>query len=217
MGTIVGRNLKLEVALTYRADSPDFIPSGITKDYPPVVTKSGHGAITGDIGFWTMPGGMVELDEQAAYVRRLTDNTFEMPGLESTDFSTYTTGLFTVGETWGVISEASQLTVGGGAAAEIDDGRLLDIKDRTISGNLAAQNVTVSIRPQEQAGEAMQFVKRQAKKTAKLLFKASKNGVVLLCWYGAPSLPGLSVANGAGATGDFSIQVPQFVVEPNIS
>jgi len=217
MGTIVGRNLKLEVALTLGSAVTG--ATAITKAYPPEVTDAAHGLANGAVGFWLITNGMVELDEQAFVVGGAATDDFEMPGLESTNFTTFdaASSSYTMAATWGVISEASSLVVGGGAADELDDGRLLDIKARTISGNLAAQNVQVSIRPQEMSGTAMQFVKRQAKQTAKCLFKASKNGVILLAWYGSPSLPGLSVSSGQGASGDFSIQVPQFVVEPNVS
>jgi hypothetical protein len=217
MGTIVGRNLKLEVALTL--GSPVTGATAVSKAYPPQVTDATHGLVNGDVGFWLISGGMVELDEQAFVVGGQTTNDFTMPGLESTNFSTFVaaSSTYTMAATWGVISEASSLTIGGGAADAIDDTRLIDIKARSISGNLAAQDVQVSIRPQEMAGAAMQFVKRQAKQTAKCLFKASKNGVILLAWYGSPSLPGMSVSSGQGASGDFSIQVPQFVVEPNVT
>jgi len=218
MGTITGRNCKVEVALTFSAA----VVAGatlITKANPPQVTDAAHGLSNGSVGFWLMPaGGMVELDEQGFMVNNVATDTFEMPGLDSTDYSTHVAAgnSYTIAATWGTVSEAASYEVGGGAAGQIEDNRLHETKDRNISGNLAAQTLNVGIKNQEVDGAAMQFVATKAMRGLPVLIKISKAGRVLRVAYGVPSLPGESVSAGGGATGTFAVNVPGFCVKPNV-
>ena len=180
MGTISGRNVKVEVALTL--GSP-VSPTAVTKAYPPVATLTAHGLAAGTVGFWTVTAGMVELNEQAVYLYNPLTNTFDLPGLDSTDYSTYTTGTLTNGATWGTISEAASYNVGGGAAAQLDDTRLFDIKVRNVAGNLPSQDVTFDIKQGEISGTAMAFVERQASRGLKVLMKITKAGQILRVLY----------------------------------
>src|SRR5687767_10557781 len=100
MPTIVGRNCKIEVALTFAAAVN---PTAVTKASPPVATLNAHGLVSGAAGFWTVSGGMVELDQQAFIVDNEAANTFELPGLDSSDYSTYTAGSVTMAASWGTI------------------------------------------------------------------------------------------------------------------
>lgn len=217
MGTITGRNVKIEVALTLSAAVTGGV-TDITKAYPPVVTDAAHALANGAVGFFTVPAGMVELDLQAFMVNNQAANTFELPGLDSTDFSTVVPASTTyqVAATWGTISESASYAIGGGAAADIEDNRLHEVKDRNISGNLPAQNVNIGIKPQEVDGAAMQFVQRQAMRGLNVLMKISKAGKVLRVFYGEPSLYDENVSAGGGATGGFSVKVPGFAVKPNV-
>ena len=56
MTTIVGRDCKIEVALTF--DSP-ISPTAVTKANPGVATLTGHSVETGDVGYWLATSGMV--------------------------------------------------------------------------------------------------------------------------------------------------------------
>lgn len=214
MGTIVGRNCKVEVALTL--GTPVAGATAITLADPPVVTDAAHGLTDGAVGFWSVSAGMVELNEQAFIVDDSDTNTFKMPGFESTTYSAYTAGTYTMAATWGTLAEAAGYGVGGGAANALDDTRLLDVKTRNIAGNLAPQDVTIDVKNQEVDGAAMAFIAKAARATTSVLMRISKGGQVLRVFYGVPSLPGEATAAGALATGQFSVQVPAWVVKPNV-
>jgi hypothetical protein len=217
MGTIAGRDCKVEVALTFKAAVTGGA-TAITLADPPVVTDAGHGLTVGEVGFWLVTGGMVELNEQAFFVGAPDTNTFTMPGFETSNYSAFVgaESTYTMADTWGVVAEAAAYGIGGGAAAELDDTRLIDVKTRTISGNLAAQNVTIDVRNQEVDGAAMAFVAKKARATQSVLMRIRKGTKTLRVFYGVPSLPGESTAAGALASGQFSVLCPGWVVKPNV-
>lgn len=217
MPTIVARNLKLEVVLTYEAAVTGGA-TAISLANVPVVSDAAHGLEDGEIGFWTVANGMVELDEQAFMVDNKATDNFEMPGFETTNYSAFVQAdsTYTMAATFGTLAESAGISIGGGASTELDDTRTQDTRTRNISGNLAPQTVTIDIRNQEVDGAAMAFISRKARQGEKVLMRATKAGKTLFVWYGTPSLPGMAVAAGAAATGQFTVQCPGWVVKPNV-
>lgn len=213
MTTIVGRDCKIEVALTF--DSA-INPTAVSKANPGVATLTGHAVDTGDVGYWSVTAGMVELDEQAVYCTDTDTNTFTMNGLDTTNYSTYSAGSLTLAATWGTLSESSGYTVGGGAAAQLDDTRLIDVKTRNVAGLLAPQDVTIDIRNPVTSGSALAFLENKAVNSQKVLIRISKGGTVLRVLWGQPSLAGESVQSGGLASGQISLTVPGWVVKPNV-
>jgi len=213
MATISGRDCKIEIALTFDAA---ISPTAVSKANPGVATLTGHAVDTGDVGYWSVSAGMVELDEQAVYCTDTDANTFTMNGLDTSSYSTYSTSSLTLAATWGTLSESSGYTVGGGAAAQLDDTRLIDVKTRNVSGLLAPQDVTIDIRNPITSGTALAFLENKAVNSAKVLIKISKGSTVLRVLYGQPSLAGESVQAGGLASGQLSITVPGWVVKPNV-
>lgn len=216
MTTIVGRNCKVEVALTFGSAVTG--ATGLTKAAPGVVTDAAHGLADGDAGYWAITGGMVELDQQAFIVDNKTTDTFEMPGFETTNYSTFAaaSSSYYMAATWGTVSEAAGYSVGGGAAAALDDTRLTDTKTRNIAGLLAPQDVTIDVRSGEVDGAAMQFLAAKARANVPVLVKISKGSQVLRVAYGTPSLPGESLTAGQLASGQISLTVPGWAIKPNI-
>ncbi len=216
MTTIVGRNCKVEVALTFGSAVTG--ATAVTKAAPAVVSDAGHGLADGDVGFWTVTGGMVELNEQAFMVDNKTTDDFEMPGFETTNYSTFVgaSSSYTMASTWGTISEAAGYSVGGGAASQLDDTRLPDTKTRHVAGLLAPEDVTIDVKVGEIDGAAMIFIGKKARAAEPVLIKISKGSQVLRVLYGVPSLPGEGAQAGALATGQFSVTVPGWVVKPNV-
>lgn len=214
MGTIVGRNCKVEVALTFSAAVS---PTAVTKASPPVVTLTSHGLANGAVGYWSsVTAGMIELQDQAFMVNNQATNTWEMPGLDSTDYTTYTAGSVTMAATWGTLSEAVSYEVGGGDVNQLDDTRLYENKTRNIAGLLPSQDISFSVRPQEIDGTVLAFVAGKAKRGLTVLVKISKGSQVLRVAYGTPSVPGESVSVGSAATANFNLIVPAWVVKPNV-
>lgn len=213
MGTIVGRNVKVEVALTVAAS---IAPTACTKANPGVATLTSHGLADNDVGYWTITAGMVEMDGQAAHVIATSANTFTMNGLDTTNYSTYTAGTFIKASTWGTVSEAASYAIGGGAANALDDTRLMDVKTRNIAGLLSPQDLTIDVRNAETQGSAMAFIEAAARNSTSVLIRISKGTTVLRVYYGVPSVPGESVQSGGLASGQFNILGAGWAVKPNL-
>jgi hypothetical protein len=213
MTTIAGRNCKIEIALTL--DSA-ISPTAVTKATSGVATLTGHGVDTGDVGFWTVAAGMVELDGQAVYCTDTDANTFTLNGLDTTLYSTFTAGTLTLAATWGLLDEAGGYSVGGGAAAQLDDSRLHLSKVRNIAGLNASEDLTVNIKTPEIEGAALTFLTRAARNGTSVLLKISKGTQILRVAYGVPSTYGEQVDVGGLGTGSFNIICPAYVLKPNV-
>jgi len=69
------------------------VVSGVTKANPPVVTVTGHGYSNGDtVGFNWFDEGMTQLRIHWFTVANATTDTFELSGIDSSNWDTYTTG-----------------------------------------------------------------------------------------------------------------------------
>lgn len=211
--TIKGLNCKVEVALTF--DSP-VSPTGVTKAFPAVVSLTSHGLAAGTVGYWTATSGMVQLHKQAFVVDNPASGTWDMSGLDTTDYDTFASGpTVTTAATWGTLVEASGYSVGGGASTELDDTRLVDVKTRSEAGLLQSQSLTIDIRNARLGSAAMIYVQRMAARGQNILVKITQAGQIVRVAYGVPSLPGEGVASGQLASGQMSIIVPAFALKPD--
>lgn len=66
--------------------------TGITKANPAVVTSTAHGLATGDVVALAAIVGMVELNGLEVPIKVLTANTFELCKVDSTSYTTWTSG-----------------------------------------------------------------------------------------------------------------------------
>lgn len=67
-------------------------PTGITKANPAVVTLNAHGFADGDRVYVTAVGGMTEVNNREFTVAGAAANTFQLSGINSTAYSTFTAG-----------------------------------------------------------------------------------------------------------------------------
>lgn len=213
MTTIAGRNCKIEIALTLASA---ISPTAVTKATSGVATLTSHTVDTGDVGFWTVAAGMVELDGQAVYCTDTDANTFTLNGLDTTLYSDYSAGTLTLADTWGLLDEAGGYAVGGGAAAQLDDSRLHLSKVRNIAGLNAAEDLTINIKTPEIEGAALAFLTRAARNGTSVLVRISKGSQILRVAYGVPSTYGEQVDVGGLGTGSFNIICPAYVLKPNV-
>lgn len=66
--------------------------TAISKANPAVVTSADHGLKNGDVVSLAAIVGMVELNNASAPVKVITEDTFELVGVDSTDYTDYTSG-----------------------------------------------------------------------------------------------------------------------------
>jgi hypothetical protein len=210
MPTNRGINVKLEIALTFSAAK---VVTAITKAAPGVATSAAHGLTDGMVGFWTITDGMVELHEQATRVKNSATNAFDLQSLDTTTYSTFTTGTFTPAATWATLSEAVGYSIGGGSANQLDDTRLLDTKTRNVNGLLGAQNVTIDVRNQTFNSAIMDKIETAARTQVNQLYRVTLFDGSSRVFYGMPSMPGENLASGQLASGQFGVTVPQWVLK----
>lgn len=104
--------------------------TGITKANPGVVTSAAHGLSNGDYVFLSIQG-MHQLDDRVARVAGVTTDTFQLEGIDTTNFDTFSSG--TAEEiTFGTsITTATSISASGGDFGFIDT--------TTIHGNQRTQ------------------------------------------------------------------------------
>ncbi len=212
MGTIVGRNVKLEVALTYSAAKT---VTAVTLANPGVATSSTHGMANGTVGYWTATGGgMPQIEGQATRVYNQATNTFELQSLDTTTFSAWASGTFTPVATWGTLSEMVGYNYGGGAAEQLDDTKSLDVVEQVLFGPMPADTVQVDLLAQSFSGTTMAFIESAAINQAYCVFRVTigQDGSVRV-FRGMPSRPGESMQRKQLATGSFQIAVKGMVLK----
>ncbi len=107
--------------------------TGITKANPGVATSTAHGLVNGDIVVLTIQG-MYQLDGRVARVANKTNDTFELEGIDTTLFDTFTSGtaeLITFGT---ALSTATNVTASGGDFDFIDVTTIHDNVKKQIPG-----------------------------------------------------------------------------------
>jgi hypothetical protein len=210
MTTAVGRNVRLEIGLTYSAAK---VVTAVTKALPGVASSAAHGLANGSVGYWTVSAGMTELDGQASRVYNQAAGTFEIQGVDTTNYGTFTAGTYTPVATLGTLAEAVGYEIGGGAADAQDDTKLLDSKHRNFSGLLAAQNVNITIKNQTVNSAVLDAIESAAKNLTSLVWRITLHDGAVRVFRGVPSLPGESLQSGALASGSFTILVDAWVAK----
>lgn len=82
----------IAVLTAFAAGSPTKIISGITKASPAVVTCADHGLEDGDVVKLTNISSMTEVNDGVFIVQNSTSSTFELAGVDSSAYTTYTSG-----------------------------------------------------------------------------------------------------------------------------
>lgn len=88
-------------------DATALTVTGITKADPAVVSITAHGLSNDDEIFMNGVVGMTEINDQIYYVDNVTANTFELVGIDSTDFTAWASG----GTAYRIFAEADAAAV----------------------------------------------------------------------------------------------------------
>lgn len=212
MGTIVVRNVKLEVALTYSAAKT---VTAVTLANPGVATSSAHGLANGAVGYWTATGGgMPQVDGQATRVYNQSTNAFDLQGLDTTNYSAWVSGTFTPVATWATLAEMTDFSYGGSTADQLDDTKAGDVIKQVLFGPLPADVAQVGVLSQTYSATAMAFIESAAINQAYCVFRLTigQDGSVRVL-RGMPSRPGESMQRGQLATGQFQIAAKGLILK----
>lgn len=94
--------------------------TGITKGFPCIVTSAAHGLQKGDRVSFASIAGMTELNGVTATIEYVTTNTFSLSGIDSTSYTTYTSGGTATPVTYTTIGDVVSFSGFDGQASEID-------------------------------------------------------------------------------------------------
>lgn len=93
--------------------------TGATKAFPIKITSTAHGLLDGAVGVLGALGGMTQANGKVGCVRVIDANSFELPGINSTDFTSYSSG-GTFTPTQVTVGNMVSYNQGGGQASDID-------------------------------------------------------------------------------------------------
>lgn len=212
MANIIGRGVRVEVALTY---GTAIAVSAISKTDPAVMTlAAGHNQAAKKVGYLNKVGGMSQLDGQAARITSVNTNDATLDDIDASSLADFSgPAEFIPVQTWGTVAKATSYEIGGGDGDAIDTTVLLDDIKQEENGLLAAQTLNIGVNSEDLSSAAMAFIKKAARNQAFVLVRITlKTGAVRVC-RGQPSLPGENVQKGALGTGQFSLKVKGFVTE----
>lgn len=119
--------------------------TSITKANPMVVTSSAHGLSVGAVVVFASIGGMVELNGVAGVVTAQDTNTFTIGGIDSTNFTTYTSGGTATPHTMTQVLNVTNYDRQSEEAEEFDATNLMSTKKEYLLGLTGEGSVTISV------------------------------------------------------------------------
>lgn len=119
--------------------------TGITKASPCVVTSAAHGLTVGTVVVFASVGGMTELNGVAAVVTAASTGTFTLGGIDSTNFTTYTSGGTATPHTMTQVLNVTNFDRQSEEADEFDATNLMSTKKEYILGLTGEGSVTISV------------------------------------------------------------------------
>jgi hypothetical protein len=187
--------------------------TAITNASPGVATSTAHGQANATIGYLTNVEGMDELDGQAYRVANQTSNTFELEGINTTAYGTFTAGDAVAVSSWATLAQSTSYTIGGGDATQQNITTLLDKITKNQQGMLAAQTVNVEGFVPVGGNSALDIVEAAALSSGYVVFRITHPSGDARIFRGQVSLPGESVSVDQPATAGFSVTVSGTVLK----
>lgn len=124
---IIATKVRLEIGSTFGSIKTI---SAITKANPAVASSTAHGFANGDWVWLTTVEGMTELHNRLVRVASVAADTFEIEGVDSTGFGTFTAGSCKEVTLFITAAEAADIQSSGGDARTVDTSVLLDDEDQ---------------------------------------------------------------------------------------
>lgn len=119
--------------------------TGISKANPGVVTSTSHGLANGDIVVITSVSGMTEVNNRAFVIANVATNTFELKGVDTSNYTTWTSGGSATPQTMVTVSEVNNVSGFDGQASEIDTTNLRSTAKEYLIGLQDFGNVSLEL------------------------------------------------------------------------
>lgn len=210
MANVKGRGVRVEIAATYSAAK---VVTAVTLANPGVATSAAHAMANDTVGYWSGVAGMAQLEGQSTRVENQATNTFELQGLNTTNYSAFAAGNFTPVATWATLSEATSYSIGGGAAEKLDVTRLIDITKQEEQGLLPVSNVSMNVIAQDTPSAAMLLLESAVQTQGAVVVRITLPNGAVRVYRAEPSLPGEDVQQGQVGTGSLDMAVKGFVLK----
>ena len=205
----IGNNISVDIYATF--DTAVTV-TAVTKANPGVATATAHGLTDGDIMIFTVSDGMVELDTQVVRVANSDANTFELEGVDTTNYATWASGTAKEVLTWSSLCLTTQYSIANAAPTEIDATTVCDTVARTRFGLPGAKTGSISIQ-HDPSVTALQTLEA-ASTSDPIPFRITyPNGNIR--YFGALTAYGGGFAGGVNTieTGEIPLTVPARVVQ----
>jgi hypothetical protein len=210
MANVKGRGIRVEIAATFGAAK---VVTAVTKASTGVATSTAHGMANNTVGYFENVSGMVQLEKQACRVKNTAANAFDLQGLNTTQYSDFTSGNFIPVATWQTLAEATSYRFGGGSAEKLNATRLIDIVTQEELGNLPADSLSLGLLAQDTPSAAMQLFEAAVQTQGLCVVRITLgNGAVRVCTL-EPGLPGEDVQQGQLGTGSLDGAVKGLVLK----
>ncbi len=119
--------------------------TAITKANPCVVTSATHGLAVGTVVVFSGIVGMTELNDVAAIITAQDTNTFTLGGIDSTNYTTYTSGGTATPHTMTQVENVTNFSRESEEAEEFDSTHLMSTKKEYVLGLTGEGSVTISV------------------------------------------------------------------------
>jgi hypothetical protein len=210
MPNVKGRGIRVEIAATFGTAK---VVTAVTKANPGVATSTAHAMANNTVGYWNNVTGMVQLEKQACRLKNVATNTFELQGLNTTNYSDFVSGEFINVLTWQTLAEATSYRFGGGSAEKLNATRLIDIVTQEELGNLPADALNMGLLAQDTPSAAMILFENAVQIQGFCIVRITLgNGAVRVCTI-EPGLPGEDVQQGQLGTGSIDGAVKGLVLK----
>ncbi len=137
---ILAINTPIDIAKTY--DNAKNI-TGISKAATGVVTSAAHGYANGDIVVLAV-SGMAELDGQPCRVANVAANTYELEGIDTSSFGSFTAGTVQRVSAWDRLGNAQSISASQAQANRIEITTLTDTMKQYMFGLQDSPEITAS-------------------------------------------------------------------------
>ena len=207
--TLIASDLNVEVEAT--TDAAVAI-TAITNANPAVATATGNALSDGDWIKISTSDGMANLNEQLVRVTNVAVDDFELEGIDSTNYTAFSTGSFEKVATWYTLCQSTSIDIGNATPSELDGTTLCSTKQVTLYGLPGSISGTIDIQ-HDPGAAAIKFLKGVSTSTL-VAFRVtwsddSISGFGAKCAYSG----GFSAAINTIVTGQIPVTVPAEIVE----
>jgi hypothetical protein len=180
--------------------------TAITAASPPQVTSATHGYANGDIVYISGVVGMTEVNDRAFVVANQATNTFELKGIDGTNYTAYTSGGSAFKTTMTKVAEVTSISIGGGGAQQIDVTNLESDAIEQLAGlpNLGQISLDITLNHTDTGQTAFRGL---VDATAPKVITVTTASAYVLCATGNTSDIGAAMAVNDAQRGTFSFTV----------